>query len=91
MTHPYQNVVKQLKLSDSNLIRKQICYYIMWKLGQKSHENKQVLRKDEKKKLISRRKKTMKEIAKILIGVVFRLVTLLFYFSAFFNSFILII
>ena len=33
----------------------------------------------------------MKEIAKILIGVVFRLVTLLFYFSAFFNSFILII
>ena len=90
MTRPYQNVVKQFKLSDSNLVRKQICYYIMWKLGQKSHENKQVLRKDEKKD-ISRRKKTMKEIAKMLIGVVFRSVTLFFYFSAFFNSFILII
>ena len=57
MTHPYQNVVKQLKLSDSNLIRKQICYYIMWKLGQKSHENKQVLRKDEKKNLFLEERK----------------------------------
>ena len=57
MTHPYQNVVKQLKLSDSNLIRKQICYYIMWKLGQKSHENKQVLRKDKKKNLFLEERK----------------------------------
>ena len=57
MTHPYQNVVKQLKLSDSNLIRKQICYYIMWKLGQKSHENKQVLCKDEKKNLFLEERK----------------------------------
>ena len=57
MTRPYQNVVKQLKLSDSNLIRKQICYYIMWKLGQKSHENKQVLRKDEKKNLFLEERK----------------------------------
>ena len=64
MTRPYRNIVEQLKLSDSNLIRKHICYYIMWKLGQKNHENKQVLYKDEKKKLVSRRNKTMKEIAK---------------------------